>query len=256
MTNPIPRAKLLPPVLVTCWKCLGSKYFEHWRHIANGVCFTCNGTGKATIRTWTEGLRLDRSRGAVTFEHGAGRAWCLIEDGKVAHSRFPGVLDKPRPHKLSWILLLLEGLKTGGDASEIFTVSVLLASLEDEARASQRAVAFLGSKPEVATKLAEAMPAARALVAFARGLAKEAGFAPVAPYRLPKNPYAVALTTGEDYQGPVSGSEYDGLTWEGACELLARCYEEDNRAPDYFQIVKFDPKTLSWKTRDGKRAFE
>jgi hypothetical protein len=30
---------------VTCPKCLGSKYFGHFKHIESGVCFTCSGAG-------------------------------------------------------------------------------------------------------------------------------------------------------------------------------------------------------------------
>jgi hypothetical protein len=36
-----------PPV---CWKCGGSGYHEQWSHIAAGVCFPCNGTGRAWPR--------------------------------------------------------------------------------------------------------------------------------------------------------------------------------------------------------------
>ena len=34
---------------VTCPKCLGSKYFAPYAHIAGGACFTCSGNGTILV---------------------------------------------------------------------------------------------------------------------------------------------------------------------------------------------------------------
>lgn len=34
----------------SCWKCMGNKIFDCWGHVANGVCFACNGSGFNNIK--------------------------------------------------------------------------------------------------------------------------------------------------------------------------------------------------------------
>ena len=39
-------------ISLECPKCLGSRVFTCWQHIANGVCFTCRGTGRVVYPAW------------------------------------------------------------------------------------------------------------------------------------------------------------------------------------------------------------
>jgi hypothetical protein len=48
---------------VTCYKCHGTKRFAHFSGIANGVCFTCGGSGSITVDALTVDERL---RGAIS----------------------------------------------------------------------------------------------------------------------------------------------------------------------------------------------
>jgi hypothetical protein len=49
--------------LVTCWKCAGSGVLPYLRHIDNGVCFTCEGTGQAESKpVRRSSVRYDRTQ--------------------------------------------------------------------------------------------------------------------------------------------------------------------------------------------------
>lgn len=250
--NTAERATLKAPEVVTCWKCLGKKVLAHYSHVAGGVCFACGGSGKCSIREWTRGVALRRDWQEVTFEHGGGSSWGLITDGAKG-DRWVGVLHKPRVHRLAWIRRCLESLKTELTGSTIFTVSVLLASLDDADRAGARAVAFLGETP-AAAKLAEALAGGVAVVALARELAAKAGFAPPAPYRMPTKTYAVVSLHPESC-GTVAGSEHDGLDWDDAVDLLEHMTDEHGDDPGY-EIVKWDAGKLAFVSRDGTRVYE
>tara|TARA_R100001443_G_C3292103_1_gene163113 strand:+ start:282 stop:674 length:393 start_codon:yes stop_codon:yes gene_type:complete len=37
---------------VDCWKCDGKGVHLHWRHINDGTCYACHGTGKISFETF------------------------------------------------------------------------------------------------------------------------------------------------------------------------------------------------------------
>ncbi len=51
--QPMPAATTNPRIKVTCYKCHGSKRFEQWSGIADGVCFTCQGAGTVMVDAGT-----------------------------------------------------------------------------------------------------------------------------------------------------------------------------------------------------------
>lgn len=153
---------------VTCWKCLGSRFFTAYSHIANGRCFTCGGSGKCSIALWTQGVARDRT-GNVFFSFGRGRGELLlinrlVDDGDT----WGGICQQKRADALACIKTNLDAVKDG--ALEVIAMVALRLTALDDNRAIERAIAYVGG--DAGQMLADAMPGARAAVTLAYRMAE------------------------------------------------------------------------------------
>lgn len=57
---------------MTCAKCNSTGYIAEYKHIQDGICFDCGGTGDSTKKAWT---KEQEENFAKLYEHIFGRSY-------------------------------------------------------------------------------------------------------------------------------------------------------------------------------------
>lgn len=137
-----------------CWKCLGNQVFDCWGHIANGVCFACNGTGvnpcKVKVMTDEHYNELEKKRTkrieskmkeqkAHALEKSTeflarngfnadGKAWLVVKTGFVEKSYTEEILSKGAK-KYSFNIYIFNESRTDYDCIEVNAKDCLIADM-------------------------------------------------------------------------------------------------------------------------------
>jgi hypothetical protein len=169
MTNPY--AKSLPNLAALCWKCDGKGNLPHFSHIENGRCFACQGSGKCSIRQYTDGVFIHPNQMITFLLNGRTGSGLAMHDGHpVTATRDGGLMSKNRRDSLALIKGGLDMLKRGygfgvdydGNLTEeripitprdFVNDAIRLACLNDE-RANERAIVYVGDEAGERLKLA------------------------------------------------------------------------------------------------------
>lgn len=179
-------AKSLKPLIGLCWKCDGKGNLPHFNHIENGRCFACQGSGKCSIRQYTDGIQINRDNSITFLLDGRSGSGLFMLDGRIVPNGRDvcggGLMIANRKDSLDMIKGGLDCLKQGfrhgcdydGNRTEeqipitprdFVNDAIRLACLSDE-RANQRAVAYVGG--EAGEKLAYALVGAKAVLVECR----------------------------------------------------------------------------------------
>lgn len=186
---PIPFAQRLPDLQALCWKCDGKGNLPHYNHIAAGICFACQGSGRCSIRQYTDGVRILPDSSLMFMLDGKQGSGLFLLDGTQDPSR-AGLMLHSRKDSLELIKGGLDGLKRGyrfgcdyeGNLTteqiptcprDFVNDAVRLACLNDS-RACERAILYVAG--EAGEKLRLALVGAQAALEACRAHADRMGW--------------------------------------------------------------------------------
>ena len=91
--------------IANCAKCNGTGRLGHYGHIANGVCFDCQGTGKVSWQDRTDGTiktSLEVFMRGGQFSYASHRATVLADDGTWGKCLICNDLDDADAARALW----------------------------------------------------------------------------------------------------------------------------------------------------------